>query len=99
MRPLIALSVLIFCAACADNPGSAVQRAAEARVAAQARTLPALPERCRIQRTGGIAAGDRLDLAALRLAADRAALNAQMRGCAAWYDTLRQSLSGNTSPG
>ena len=94
MRLPIALSVLICCAACRDSPVQAVQRAAEARAAAEARQLPELPVECRRERTGGLTAGQRLDMATMYLAGDRAPLNAQILGCAGWYDQLRDGLSG-----
>lgn len=80
MRPMLAALVLICCGSCAEprRPPPMPPPA-----------LPPLPGACRTQRQGGVALGDPLPQAALRLAADRRALNAQVAACAAWYDALR----------
>lgn len=93
MRLLIAVSALICCASCAD-PLARLQAAETRRVAAEARALPELPADCRAERHGGVSLGDPLDRAAARLAADRRALNAQVRACAEWYDALRAGIDG-----
>ena len=93
MRLLIAALALTFCASC-DSPLDAIRAAARARVDAAPVMLPDLPPECRQTAAGGVAPGDPLDRAALRLAADRRALNARLAGCAAWYDALRAGLAG-----
>jgi len=89
---LMALSVMIFCAACDQTEArlEAVGANRGARVAE--RTLPALPEDCRALSRAGVQEGDRLDVALLKI--DRALTRQNMRTtrCVEWYDQLRAGL-------
>lgn len=92
MRLPIVLSVLIFCASCADGPLDRLRAAEGRRVAAEARALPDPPDWCQREHETPVAAGDPLDVALARVAADRRAYRDQVRGClgpGGWYETLQ----------
>ena len=93
MCRLMAVSGLIFLAACtpADR---AIQRAAETRAAVeQARQLPSYPARCRQKHRSGVSASDRLDVALLKADAALVQHHRQTDACAAWYDDLRAGVA------
>ncbi|WP_164736729.1 hypothetical protein [Pararhodobacter zhoushanensis] len=86
---LLALSVPICCAACAQT--DAARLAAAGRSIGTARAAPAVaevfatpPEDCRRTTRGGVLAGERLDVAVLRLDAALARQNARTLACADW---------------
>lgn len=80
------------CAACDPTSArlDAVGASRGARVAE--RTLPSLPDDCRVLSRAGVREGDRLDVALLK--ADRALSrqNGRTTRCADWYDQLRSGL-------
>ena len=94
----MALSVMAFCAGCAQTEArlEAVGAAHGARVAE--RTVPPFPEDCRALSRAGVQRGDRLDVALLKV--DRALMRQNMRTtrCAQWYDQLRAGLQSTDAP-
>lgn len=92
------MSVLICCAACAQT--DAARLAAAGRSIGTARAGPAIaealatpPDDCRRTARGGVQAGERLDVAVLRLDAALARQNARTLACADWLDATRTGLS------
>lgn len=88
----MALSILIFCAACANGDLAAIEHAAQGvgQIEAQ-RTLPDLPLDCRRKSKSGVQAGDRLDVALLKTDAALNRQNKRSTRCAGWYDQLREN--------
>jgi len=88
----MALSVMIFCAACDQTEARLDAVGADRGARAAERTLPPLPEDCRALSRAGVQEGDRLDVALLKI--DRALTRQNMRTtrCAEWYDQLRAGL-------
>lgn len=82
----------IFCAACAQTDAERIEAAGqivgETRAAAD---WPEYPAECRRTSRGGIEAGDRLDVAVLKLDAALARQNARTLRCADWYAQQRDS--------
>ncbi len=93
------LSMVPFCAACDLTEARLDVVGAERGARAANRTLPPLPEDCRAQSRAGVQAGDRLDIALLKI--DRALTRQNMRTtrCADWFDQLRAGLQAKPSEG
>jgi len=89
----MALSMLIFCAACDQTEARLDVVGAGYGARAAERALPALPEDCRVLSLAGVQAGDRLDIALLKI--DRALTRQNMRTtrCVDWYGQLRAGLA------
>ncbi|MBN8294893.1 hypothetical protein JI664_23180 [Rhodobacter sp. NTK016B] len=93
MRPMIALSILIFSASCGDSALDRLRAAETRRVQAEARELPEFPEWCRQEHQTPVAVGDPLDVALARVAADRRAYRDQVRACVGWYNVARSIVA------
>ncbi len=93
------LSMVTFCAACDLTEARLDAVGAERGARAANRTLPPLPEDCRALSRAGVQAGDRLDIALLKI--DRALTRQNMRTtrCAEWFDQLRAGLQAKPSEG
>ncbi len=88
----MALSVMIFCAACDQTEAQLAVVGADRGARAAERTLSPLPEDCRVLSRAGVQEGDRLDVALLKI--DRALTRQNMRTtrCAEWFDQLHAGL-------
>ncbi len=87
----MAWSILTFCAACAPTDSARVAQAGEALGVARAVAVwPDYPSDCRQSERGGLVAGDRLDVAVLKLDRALARQNARTLRCAEWYDLQRR---------
>jgi len=84
--------MVTFCAACDQTEARLDAVGADRGARAAERTLPPLPKDCRALSRAGVQAGDRLDVALLKI--DRALARQNMRTtrCAEWYDQLRSGL-------
>ncbi len=92
------LSVMTFCAACAQTEARLEAVGADRGTRAAERSLPPLPEDCRLLSRAGVQRGDRLDVALLKVDRALALQNMRSTRCAQWYDQLRTGLQASPSP-
>ncbi len=95
----MALSVMIFCAACDQTEARLDAVGADRGTRTAERTMPPLPEDCRTLSRASVQEGDRLDVALLKI--DRALTRQNMRTtrCAEWFDQLRAGLQSLPAEG
>lgn len=95
----MALSMVTFCAACDQTEAQLDAVGADRGARAAERSLPPLPDDCRVLSRAGVQEGDRLDVALLKI--DRALTRQNMRTtrCAEWYNHLRAGLQASPPEG
>lgn len=90
----MALSVMIFCAACDQTEARLNAVGADRGTRAAERTLPDLPEECRILSRAGVRVGDRQDVAVLKYDAALSRQHGRTVYCAEWFDQLQKGRLG-----
>jgi hypothetical protein len=93
----MALSILIFLAACGQTDLERIDAAAQTVGESRAADVwPELPADCRRTSRSGIQQGDRLDVAVLKADEALARQNARTIRCADWYDQQRADAAAGS---
>jgi hypothetical protein len=91
--------MVTFCAACDRTEARLDAVGADRGKRAAERTLPNLPEECRILSRAGVREGDRQDVAVLKYDAALSLQHGRTIYCAEWYDQLRAGLQSSPPVG
>jgi hypothetical protein len=84
--------MVTFCAACDQTEARLDAVGADRGARAAERTLPDLPEECRVLSRAGVRVGDRQDVAVLKYDSALSQQHGRTVYCAEWYDQLRAGL-------